>query len=880
MSLFPVLLALWFAGAEPQALQRSPQNQVVEDVRFTNNHRARTETLRYQVQTKKGDILSQTIIQRDMRAIYALGAIDDVKVYAERGENGVIVTFWIQERPYIREVRYEGLKSLTQSEIVDRLRDKKSALIQQTPYDPTKVQHATSLIQVLLTEKGRQDAKVSVSTENVPVNDVIVTFKIDEGPKIHVQKIEFEGNTVFSQRQIRGAMRLVKERNPITMILGQDTYNEVKLGDDITRIRMLYDNNGYIKMNASNPELEVKPTTLHRTFPFGTLPFPLGIPLPFWTKQVDRFYIKIKLEENAQYRVGNVTINGAKVIPTERVRAELGLVQGDVYNGGALRKNVESLRKAYGELGYINFTAAPSFSFDEDKKLVNLKIDLNEDRQFYVHRIAFLGNTTTRDRVIRREIQINEGEVFNSRKWDRSLLRLNQLGYFEPIGPQDAQITPAPSGVAEDVDVTLKVKERGRQTINFNGGVSGIGGSFLGLSYQTNNFLGFGENLQLTAQAGTLQSDYTLGFTEPYLFDRPLATGFSVYVRKLQYNQTQLFGVNTTLPTELGIQDSLNFQEERRGFTLYSSYPVRLFQRVGLTYQFENTSTSAINPATQDYFAAVATFQHSDFINSAGQFSTFRSRKMTPTYTWSTVDSPIQPSRGQSFTTSYEYTGGPFGGNVSFGRPTVEFRFFRPSTRRKNVVALRVMASHFQGFQNSSVPFYERFYMGGDFDIRGFDFRALSPASFLQRQVTTTDSSGNTVTQTIDDIAYVGGDTQGVANFEYRIPIVGPLTLAPFLDIGNTWVTNKDALTRQVTDSSGQTQILPAQFLAGSNSGLRASTGIEFQVIMPVINAPFRLIFAYNPLRLDKTYIGPTTGLPFVISEPNHAIKFTIGRTF
>src|SRR5262249_5846936 len=157
--------------------------------------------------------------------------------YTERGENGVIVTFWIQERPYIREVRYDGLKSLTQSEIVDRLRDKKTALIQQTPYDATKAQRATGLIQALLSEKGRQDAKVQVSTENVPVNDVIVTFKIDEGPKLHIQKIQFEGNTVFSQRQIKSAMRLVKERNPITMILGQDTYNEVKLGDDITRIR-------------------------------------------------------------------------------------------------------------------------------------------------------------------------------------------------------------------------------------------------------------------------------------------------------------------------------------------------------------------------------------------------------------------------------------------------------------------------------------------------------------------------------------------------------------------------------------------------------------------------------------------------------------------
>jgi len=171
--------------------------------------------------------------------------------------------------------------------------------------------------------------------------------------------------------------------------------------------------------------------------------------------------------------------------------------------------------------------------------------------------------------------------------------------------------------------------------------------------------------------------------------------------------------------------------------------------------------------------------------------------------------------------------------------------------------------------------------MGGDFDIRGFDFRAITPLSFLTRTVSSLDpSTGITTTQLFDDIAYVGGDTEAVANLEYRIPLAGPITMVPFLDVGNTWVTDKSVLARQIVGAAGQIDIQAAQFLPGTNSGLRSSTGIEFQVVVPIINAPFRVIFAYNPLRIDQTFFGPTTGLPFAIREPNHAIKFTIGKTF
>ena len=187
-----------------------------------------------------------------------------------------------------------------------------------------------------------------------------------------------------------------------------------------------------------------------------------------------------------------------------------------------------------------------------------------------------------------------------------------------------------------------------------------------------------------------------------------------------------------------------------------------------------------------------------------------------------------------------------------------------------------------QGFANTSVPFYERFFMGGDFDIRGFDFRAVSPIASVVRKIDSIDpETGNTIKRPFDDIVYVGGDTPGVLNLEYRIPIVGNIvTMAPFFDAGNAWVRKKNQLHRQVVDSEGKVQTEPVRFLPGTNSGLRTSTGVELQVMMPVINAPFRLIFAFNPNRIDRTYFGSATGLPFHISEKGRDFKFTVGRTF
>src|SRR5262245_28394001 len=884
MMVLTVLLALVFGVVEPQTLQTFDPNRV-EDVRVSNNRRVLQDTIKYQLQTKAGDRLNIDVIRADVKRLYAQGHFDDIRVEEEDGKTGKIITFWVKEKKTIRSVKYEGLNSITNSEVLEKLREKKATLSQESTYDPSKIKKAETVIKMMLAEKGHQDATIEATTEDIPPNSVAVTFKVNEGPKVRIEKISIQGNKVFSDGEIKKSMKLIKETSPMTVFNSKDTYFDLKLADDITRIRMLYAEHGYVRANVLDPIVETKAHQVMRTLPFIRPPFPFGLPLPFWKKTVDRYYITINVEENDQYRVGEVKVTGNKQFNEAVIRAILGLVPGEIFNEERLRKSFDNLKKLYGSRGYINFTAVPLRDFDETKKLVNLNINIEEERQYYVNRIAFAGNTTTRDKVIRREVMVEEGTVFNSAAWDMSLQRLNQLGYFEEIKPEDAEVKPSPT--EPQVDINLKVKEKGRNSIGFNGGVSGIGGSFMGLSYETNNFLGFGETLAVTLQGGTQQSQYQFSFTEPYLFNRPLTTGFSVFSTSFRYDQArEFFGIDPTkLPQGLGFENRLNFEQKGKGFNLFGSYPFKIWNRVGVNFGFNHSQTSAINEATQEYFGAVKTQQDQSFISSegGGGFSDFFAHTLIPSFSFNRTNGPaISPTSGSSFSSTFEFTGGVLGGTVNYYRPTVDYRFFKPMNKGRNTLAVRMLGSFVSGFNNTSVPYYQRFFMGGDFDIRGFDFRQITPIAHVVRNVSVTDpETGSTVTRPFDDVVWVGGDTQGVMNVEYRIPIVGRVfTMAPFFDIGNAWVARKNQLTRQVINSDGQLTTEQVRFLPGTNSGFRTSTGVELQVMMPVINAPFRLIMAFNPNRINSLFFGHATGIPFRIDEKARVFKFTVGRTF
>ena len=577
------------------------QTDVISEIQVTGNRRIPKETILARIFTKPGDIYDVAALERDFNSLWNTGYFEDIKFLREQTPKGWRLIVQVKEKPTIREINYVGLSSVSNSDVLDRFKQDKVGLVVESQYDPTRLKKAEVSIKNLLSEHGRQFATIRTEVRQIPPASVGITFVVKEGPKVKVGKIKFEGNKAIKSRILRAAMKNLKPIGiPHSIFLENifaKTYDATKLEEDTERVRAEYQNRGYFKALVNDPKTEIHDTG-HKGFHIPLLQSGPG-------KAVD---LTMPIEEGDQYRLGKITFKNNKAISnTAALRSLFPLKDGDIFSREKIAKGLEALRKAYGEYGYINYTGVPSTTFDDEKKLANLEIDVDEGKQFYVRRIEFVGNTTTRDKVIRRELALEEGGVYNSRLWELSLLRLNQLSYFDQLKPDDPNVTEKKLDEKNgQVDLTLKVHEKGKNSIGLNGGVSGLEGAFVGLNYSTNNFLGLGETLQIQINLGNLARSAMFGFTQPYMFDRPLQFGFTVFGNKVSYDQARQLsifsGQQLNLPSGV-LQNLQNYSQSSVGFTTSLSYPLRRsFKRLGMTYSLDRSNLIPAEHGVQEPF--------------------------------------------------------------------------------------------------------------------------------------------------------------------------------------------------------------------------------------------------------------------------------------
>ena len=940
------------------------QQDLITGVEIHGNRRIPAETIRARMYVKSGDVYDQQNIERSFTSLWNTGYFEDLRFEREQTPKGWIIHVYVKEKPTIREIKYLGLNSVSQSDVLDRFKERKVGLTQESQYDPTKVKHAEVVIKELLAEHGHQFAVIKTEVRQIPPAAVSVTFNVKEGPKVKVGNIRFQGNKNLKARELRSAMKNLKPIGiPHSIFLENlfaRTYDATKLNEDAERVRDEYQQKGYFKALVQDPKTKIRDTSGVKWY------------FPFRSKAGKAVDITMPVEEGDRYRLKEIKFTGYKAINNvAALRRAIPMKDGDIFNVESMRKGLKNLRDLYGEGGYINFTPVPNTEIDDEHKLISVTFDLDEGAQFFVRRIEFQGNTTTRDKVIRRELPLEEGGVYNKKLWDLGLLRLNQLGYFNPLKPEDEGGTDTETKVDNQnhtVDLLLKVKEKGKNSIGLSGGVSGLAGSFVGINYSTNNFLGLGETLSVQASVGNLQRNVTFGFTEPYLFDKPLQFGFTVFTSKYNFNQAQqqalLTGQQLNLPDSV-LQSLQNFSQSTTGFTVSASYPLhRSFKRVGLTYSLDRSSLDVFSDFSRYYFEEL------NFSNVSGPnaLNGIVTSKLIPSFSFNTIDSPQHPHRGHSFYASSEIAG--LGGTVAVIEPVVEWKQFIPMKglhpKRKDPYAghqalgYRIQASFLSGYGGHVAPPFQRFFLGGDTDIRGFDVRSLSPIAYFVQSVSMplTNPDGSTVpidannpnnhnayqvTVPVRRLIFPGGDTSIVSNLEYRIPIAGPVTLAPFADFGMNMVLRNSQLQINDEQYSGLVNgsfgcpgvtydptnplafaggyvctgtpgvgIVPGsalnfkrdiQIIPGTNFVPRMSTGLELQVIMPIVNAPFRFYYAYNPLRMDTTTFTPTSftramfpagtvgdynyaqamanyGSGWLLREPRKTFRFTVSTTF
>src|SRR5256714_1629105 len=839
-----------FSLARPTYAQTpQPQTRLVESVDIIGNRRLRKDDILYYIQTRAGDTYNEAQVQRDLQAILALGFFDkvDTRVTIEDGpRGGVLVTFHVTELPIIRDIQFEGLHSVSESDVLKAFRERRVGVSKEAIKVPVKVRTAPRVLKELLSAKGHPNAVVTADEEKVSATSVAITFAVNEGPRVRVAEVRFEGSKVFKSSKLRDQMKYVKEAGLITRFRDQDILDREKLDYDLHHVDSYMRSKGYLQARHGEPRIE------------GLGPrrtgFPI-LPLPFLSSVDDTLRITVPIIDGKLYRVGEVKIEGNSIFSENVIKAFIGLQKGQVANGELLSKGLfENLKKAYGTQSFIQYTADINPTFMDnpqkaDEGVADFVITIDEGKQFTLRRLEFTGNTFTRDNVLRREVLINEGDIYNQNYFEYSVTRLNQLGYFNPIDKdKDADFrTNEEEGL---VDVTVKVSEKGRQQISFNGGISGIGGTFFGLDYSTNNLFGRGEVLSLNLGAGNRQRSFQFSFTEPYIRNRPITAGFTLFASSqkffgegtfLSQNQNAVRGASGGLFDFFNTNEENLFTRNSIGASVFASAPLSefyrkrpftQFSRIGLSYQLSQSSVKdpVVNTTGQTTTFIPVVYRQPNIITS----------RATASLVYDTRNASIDPTKGRSLSASLGVAG--FGGDVRTYEPTLEFTQFFPMRKRlfnflgegsrenPEVFGFRILAGTVGSFATSAkvrnsnslafidgVPIYERFFLGDEFTIRGYNVRSISPVTPLDNFITSrnvvvaansagtpqvvpvlpaslaaigtfTGAAGANIASLPGGYTATGADTQVLGNFEYRIPIIGRTVQAALhADVGNAF---------------------------------------------------------------------------------------------
>jgi outer membrane protein insertion porin family len=801
-----LVLAIPVPEARAQSVEQAP---VIERIDVLNNQYLQRETLLFWISTKPGDAYDERKLREDFRRLWDTGFLDDLQVEVVDGARGKVVRFKVTERKRIQIVDYRGSKELTTSTIEDELKKKDAQVKIDTFYDPAKARKVDGIIKEMLAQKGRPFGTVKHEAKNIGGSGQQLSFVIDEGPRAKVKEIVFEGNEVFSDGKLRGRMKKVRQPGffNLSWLGGKTTYTEDKwLGGeedprgDRGRLEDFYLNHGYVTARIGQPKIS----------------YTDGKSGLFKKKPIKLMRLEIPVTEGAQYRMGELKFEGLTVLKEPFVRTYFKMKPGDVYNDARFKKAYEKLRDVYGSLGYFQWTGGTQRKPDPEKKVVDITVKMEEDKQYFLGRINFTGNDSTRDKVIRREIYMNEGEVFNTEALKMSIKRVNQLGYFKQMEkPPDIR----PSEVADNkVDVTFKVEEQNRNQFTFGGGVSGYEGAFLNASFSTTNFLGAGETFQIYVQSGKRSKNYSLSVSEPYFLDRPITAGVDVYKRK------------TIIPPYYNVT---GYSQENTGLSLVSGFMVGKWSRAFLNYTYEIIKIGEVSAdefANDPYYSLYGGSSYGYGYNPLmfGDLGRRRESRITPNFVYNTVDNPFTPRAGMRHTATVMFTGGPLGGTVNYYRPNLESIIYLP-VGRKMSLGMRAEVAVIKPFGDTkTLPWYQRYFLGGETQVRGYQIRSIGPI----------DSQHSPL----------GGNKLLLFNAEYYFDVFGPLRALLYFDAGQAYLEGEPFKVRE----------------------LRMSTGAELRFIMPVLNVPFRLIYAINPNRSDyeKLYV------------PYSTFKFAVGTTF
>jgi outer membrane protein insertion porin family len=806
-------LALGLAGASGPPPAAAPPSQTIEAIVLEGASRLSQEAFVHMLGIRAGEPFDPPRVRAEFRRLWERKLFDDISVEARPGDKGVVLIFHVVERPLLTSIEYTDVKVLARTQIEERLKERKTELRIGAPLDYAAIKKAEDLIRNALAEKGYLDARVSSELQEVSAAGRALTFKMETGAKSRIRSIDFTGNQVFSDRQLRRALKHTRAHSWWRLFRRGSVYHPLILDQDLEGVRQLYLDHGYVDVDLKPVSVEVVEDKPHRKEHKGRKWLHLSIPL----------------EEGRSYRVGGIRTEGNTVFSEAELLQRVPLRSGMVYSGSLMQAGTAAIEADYGERGYFYVSTSPRLTRREDGT-VDITLRVDEDQRYFINRIEFVGNTTTRDKVLRREMPVSEEDVFDLKKFRIGIRRINQLGYFQLV--QEPSIEPIEG--ESKVNITIQGQEQNRNEIQIGGGYSGVDGAFFTASYATRNFLGLGEILSTSIQAGGRSDRFNIAFEEPYFLGKPMTLGFSVFRRDVEFT---------------------DFTQVGQGLSVTLGRRIAYFQRAHVIYRLEDLRIREDEDVSGDDHSVTSS--------------------LIPVYALNTINNPFRPSHGFELRFSSEYAGGFLGGDNYFVKPIVSTTGYLKAFK-KTFFALHGEAGWVERFGGGLLPLSDRFFLGGE--VRGprvFETRSISPIGyrardgsndcvsrapdpndpeddrffFLQTGTTTTfDSSGNPVTTTVTTrqpfLDECGGNKFFLAQLEYVIPVGQPMELALFFDAGNTFLDD-------------------VAFDLGS---VRMSAGVEARLFLPVFQFPLRLIYGQ--------IIDPREG------EDSSAFTFSIGRSF
>ncbi|MFC1839175.1 outer membrane protein assembly factor BamA, partial [Thermodesulfobacteriota bacterium] len=679
------------------------ENILVEEILVEGNHRASDDGVLTVIESQKGDIFDQDKLDRDLRTVYKMGIFSDVNIDSTDGDTGKIVTFSVTEKPYISKIIFEGNDKKKDDKLIEEIGIKRYDVL-----DRNEIRQSINRLLEVYKEDGYYNIEISGTIENIkddPENAVNLVYVINEGTKVYITDIQFTGNTVFKDKELRKYM-LTKEKGWLTWFTDSGVLDKKKLDYDLYRLTVLYGNNGYIKAGAGDPKI---------------------------THHEDGLTLNIPITEDKQYIVDDISFEGDLILPADTLKRFLTFKIGEPFNREAVFNDIEAIKTIYANLGYAYTDINPVPEEKEGTQLVTVSFNIQKNKKVRFERINIIGNKLTRDKVIRRELQIAEGEYFNGIRLDRSSQYLDRLGFIE------SNEIKTKEGSSDDLMVVdVEIEERPPGSITFSAGYGGFEKFALAFEYANSNLGGYGRTFSLNAMLSSRSTRFNLSLTEPWLFDKRMSGSFNIYRSELDYDQ---------------------YTREMRGLALGYGLLLGLDEYTwgSIRYSYDDSKVTDINPWSSLLILDMA----GAIVSSSVRIGIERNSQ----------DRPWNTTRGSVNSLSMEFTGGLLGGDTAFNKYTLNSIWYFP-LKWNTVLVANGQLGYVKQRSGGRLPLYEKFRLGGIDSIRGYEWGTVSPLD----------------PRTVDEI---GGDKMWLYKLEFRFPLMKDEGIRGlvFFDAGNAFTT-------------------------------------------------------------------------------------------